>query len=454
MFDRLFTTPKIDSLVSDEALLAGMLRFESALASVQADLGLIPPGAATVIGECCSVQFFDLGGICRSAERDGNPAIPLVKVLGQRVKAMDVEAARYVHFGATSQDVIDTGLMLCTKKALDTLVVDLIALEEGLIGLIERNRRTFMPGRTLLQHARPISFGLKVAGWLDGIVRCRKMLEHGAAKSLAVQFGGAVGSLAASGPKGLQILEGLARKLDLTTPELPWHTQRDRIGRLGMDLALLETALAKMAQDVVLLMQTEVGEVGEELGAGGGGSSTLPHKQNPIAPTKILANAKRVPSLVSALLTSTVHEHERSVGGWHAEWVTFPELVRTVGGSVAHALDLVSGLKVHSERMRSNMELTNGLLFAENVSIELAESLGKSTAHEILTRASQKSRQTGQHLRAVLEEDPTLKKLLDPGDLDRLFSPEQGSELTDELIDRVLAGRSPCFRQHLNAASE
>ncbi len=174
-------------------------------------------------------------------------------MLGQHVKAVDVEAARYVHLGATSQDVIDTGLMLCTKKALDALLVDLIELEEQLIGLIERHRRTFMPGRTLLQHARPISFGLKAAAWLDEIVRCRKMLEQGAAKSLAVQFGGAVGNLAASGPEGLQILDGLARKLDLMTPELPWHTQRDRVGRLGMDLALLGTALAKMAQDVVLL---------------------------------------------------------------------------------------------------------------------------------------------------------------------------------------------------------
>jgi 3-carboxy-cis,cis-muconate cycloisomerase len=438
MFDRLFTEPRIDSLVSDEALVAGMLRFESALASVQADLGLIPSAAATVIGECCSVQFFDLEGLCHSAERDGNPAIPLVKALGQHVKAIDVEAARYVHLGATSQDVIDTGLMLCTKKALATLLVDLIALEERLIDLIERHRQTFMPGRTLLQHARPISFGLKAAGWLDGIARSRKMLKQGAAKSLAVQFGGAVGSLAASGPKGLQILDGLARKLDLMTPELPWHTQRDRVGRLGMDLALLGTALAKMAQDVVLLMQTEVAEVAEDLGAGGG-SSTLPHKQNPIAPTKILANAKRVPSLVSALLSSMIHEHERSVGGWHAEWVTLPEIVRAVGGSVAHALDLVSGLKIRSERMRANMEITNGLLFAENVSIELAESLGKSTAHEILTRASQKSRHTGQHLREVLEEDLTLKKLFHPGDLDCLFSPAQGSELANELIDRVLA---------------
>jgi 3-carboxy-cis,cis-muconate cycloisomerase len=429
----------IDPLVSDEALIAGMLRFESALATVQADLGVIPPGAATVIEDCCSVRSFDVEGLCRSAERDGNPAIPLVKVLSQHVAAIDVEAARYVHLGATSQDVIDTGLMLCTKKALDALIPDLVGLEERLIGLIELHRRTFMPGRTLLQHARPISFGLKAAGWLDGIVRCRKMLQQGAAKSLVVQFGGAVGSLAASGPKGLEILDGLARKLDLMNPELPWHTQRDRVGRLGMDLALLETALAKMAQDVVLLMQTEVAEVAEDLGTGGGGSSTLPHKQNPIAPTKILANAKRIPSLVSALLTSSVHEHERSVGGWHAEWVTFPEIIRAVGGSAAHALELVSGLKIHTERMQANIELTNGLLFAENVSIQLAESLGKSTAHQVLTRASQKARQTGEHLRKVLEEDPTLKKLLGPGDLDRLFTPEQGDGLTDELIDRVLA---------------
>jgi 3-carboxy-cis,cis-muconate cycloisomerase len=352
---------------------------------------------------------------------------------------MDADAAKYVHMGATSQDVIDTGLMLCTKRALDLVFANLASIEERLIDLVERQRRTFLPGRTLLQHARPISFGLKAAGWLDGIARCRRMLQQGAATSLVVQFGGAVGSLAASGPKGLEILDTLARKLDLTTPEVPWHTQRDRIGRLGTDLALVGTALAKIAQDVVLLMQTEVAELAEDLGSGGGGSSTLPHKQNPIAPTKILANAKRIPALVAALLTSMVHEHERSAGGWHAEWVVFPGIIRAVGGSAAHALELVSGLQIHPERMRANIDLTNGLLFAENISIELAKSLGKSTAHGLVTRASQKARQTGLHLRKVLEEDPIVKNLLDSDSLDRLFSPEQGEELTDELINRVIA---------------
>jgi 3-carboxy-cis,cis-muconate cycloisomerase len=439
MFDNLFTAPPVNALLSDEALIDAMLRFESALAATQADLGLVPQKAASVIGDCCSRQLFDVNDLLRSAERDGNPAIPLVKAIGKRVAAMDPDATKYVHMGATSQDVIDTGLMLCTKRALELVFANLASIEERLIELIERQRRTFLPGRTLLQHARPISFGLKAAAWLDGIARCRRMLQQDASTSLAVQFGGAVGSLAASGPKGLEILEALARKLDLATPEVPWHTQRDRIGRLGMDLALVGTALAKIAQDVVLLMQTEVAESAEDLGSGGGGSSTLPHKQNPIAPTKILANAKRIPALAAALLTSMVHEHERSPGGWHAEWVVFPEIIRAVGGSAAHALELVSGLQIHPERMLANIDLTNGLIFAENISIELAKSLGKSAAHGLVTRASQRARQTGVHLRKVLEEDVTVKNLLDSGGLDRLFSPETGEELTDELINRVLA---------------
>jgi 3-carboxy-cis,cis-muconate cycloisomerase len=439
MFDNLFSAPQIEALLSDEALIEAMLRFESALAATQADLGIVPQKAASVIGNCCSVQFFDVNDLLRSAERDGNPAIPLVKAIGKQVAAMDPDATKYVHMGATSQDVIDTGLMLCTKRALELVIADLAGIEERLINLVERQRRTFLPGRTLLQHARPISFGLKAAGWLDGIARCRRMLQQDAATSLAVQFGGAVGSLAASGPKGLEILDALARKLDLPTPEVPWHTQRDRIGRLGMDLALAGTALAKMAQDVVLLMQTEVAELAEDLGSGGGGSSTLPHKQNPIAPTKILANAKRIPALAAALLTSMVHEHERSAGGWHAEWVVFPEIVRAVGGSAAHALELVSGLQIHPDRMRANIDLTNGLIFAENISIELAKSLGKSAAHGLVTRTSQKARQSGLHLRKVLEDDPTVKNLLDSDGFDRLFSPEHGEELTDELINRVIA---------------
>jgi 3-carboxy-cis,cis-muconate cycloisomerase len=439
MFDNLFTAPQMEALLSDEALIDAMLRFESALAATQADLGLVPQKAASVIGDCCSVQFFDVGDLLCSAERDGNPAIPLIKAIGKLVATMDPDATKYVHMGATSQDVIDTGLMLCTKRALELVIANLAGIEERLINLAEAQRRTFLPGRTLLQHARPISFGLKAAGWLDGIARCRRMLQQDAATSLAVQFGGAVGSLAASGPKGLEILDALARKLDLATPEVPWHTQRDRIGRLGMDLALVGTALAKIAQDVVLLMQTEVAELAEDLGSGGGGSSTLPHKQNPIAPTKILANAKRIPALAAALLTSMVHEHERSPGGWHAEWVVFPEIIGAVGGSTAHALELVSGLQIHPERMRANIDLTDGLIFAENISIELAKSLGKSAAHGLVTRSSQKARQTGLHLRKVLEEDPTVKNLLDSDGLDRLFSPEHGEELTDELINRVIA---------------
>jgi 3-carboxy-cis,cis-muconate cycloisomerase len=442
MFDKLFTAPPIDALLSDEALIDAMLRFESALAETQADLGIIPQKAASVIGDCCSVRFFDVNDLLRSAERDGNPAIPLVKAIGKRVAAMDPDAAKYVHLGATSQDVIDTGLMLCTKRALELVFANLAGIQERLVDLIERQRRTFLPGRTLLQHARPISFGLKAAGWLDGLARCRRMLQQGATTSLAVQFGGAVGTLAASGPKGLKILDALARKLDLTTPGVPWHTQRDRIGRLGLDLALVATSLAKIAQDVVLMMQTEVAELAEDLGSGGGGSSTLPHKQNPIAPTKILANAKRIPALAAALLTSMVHEHERSAGGWHAEWVIFPEIIRAVGGSAAHAQELVSGLQIHPERMHANIDLTNGLIFAENISMELAKSLGKSAAHGLVTRASQKVRQTGLHLRKVLEEDLTVKNLLDSGGLDRLFSPETGEELTDELINRVLAQRT------------
>ena len=438
MFDSLFTAPAIDALFSDEALLEGMLKFESALAAAQADLGVIPEKAATVIGECCSLRKFAIKELLHAAEQDGNPAIPLVRALSKSVAATDSEAAKYVHMGATSQDAIDTGLMLCTKKALALIIADLISLEEQLIRLVKRHRRTFLPGRTLLQHARPISFGLKAAGWLDGITRCRKMLQEDAARDLAVQFGGAVGSLAASGPKGLEILDTLARKLELRAPEIPWHTQRSRLGRVGMDLALTGTALAKIALDVVLLMQTEVAELTEELGPGGG-SSSLPHKQNPVASTKILANAKRIPALAASLLVSMLHEHERSVGGWHAEWVVFPELARAVGGSAAHALNLIVGLQVHSERMRANIESSKGLIFAENVSTELSKSLGKSGAHSLVARASQAVRQTGLHLREVLEKDPAVGNLLDPSALDRLFSLEHGTDLTDELINRVLA---------------
>ena len=348
-----------------------MLDFEAALARAQARLGVIPAAAAPAIAARAEAELFDVAAIGRAAARAGNPAIPLVRRLTALVAEHDEPAARFVHWGATSQDAMDTGLVLQLRAFLGPLEADLGRLAAGLARLAEEHRDTAMVGRTWLQQALPTTFGLKAAGWLDAVGRHRQRLAELRPRLLVVQLGGAAGTLASLGGRGLEVADALAGELGLAAPALPWHGARDRVAELAAWLGLLVGTLGKVARDWSLMTQTEVGEVLEPAGEGRGGSSTMPHKRNPVAAAAVLAAAVRAPGLVATMLSAMVQEHERGLGGWHAEWETLPELAVLAAGALRQAAETVEGLEVDRGRMRANLGLTRGLIMAEAVQMAL-----------------------------------------------------------------------------------
>ncbi|PZP60593.1 MAG: 3-carboxy-cis,cis-muconate cycloisomerase [Pseudoxanthomonas spadix] len=435
----LFGDPDIDALLDDRARLQGMLDFEAALARAEARCGVIPDSAVGAIIEACRTDDFDLDALGAATALAGNPAIPLVKALTAKVKAHDEDAARWVHWGATSQDVIDTGTMLQLRRALDALTPKLDRLCAILRTLAQAERDTGLPGRTLLQQAVPVTFGLKAAGWLDALQRAQRRLQALRADALVLQFGGAAGTLASLEDRGLEVAQALARELELPLPALPWHTARDRIVEVGTAFALLAGALGKIATDIVLLMQSEVGEAFEPSGAGKGGSSAMPHKRNPVGCVAAIAAATRVPALVSTLFSAMSQPHERAPGQWHAEWETLPELIRLTTGSLAQMTVVLDGLQLDRARMAAHLDSFGGLLYAEAVSVALAATLGKSAAHALVEAAAKRAVGEQRHLREVLAEDAQVNTVLDAARLDALFAADSWRGMSDTWIDRVLA---------------
>ena len=444
LLDSLFRSKAIDELFSDAACLQGMLDFEAALARAEARVGVIPVAAAPPIASKCKAGLFDTGAIANAAALSGNLAIPLVKQLTALVAHDNKDAARYVHWGATSQDAIDTGRVLQLRQALELLSADLDSVTSMLGQLADKYRTTPIAGRTWMQQALPTSFGLKLAGWLDALDRHRVRLRETQQRCLVLQFGGAVGTLASLHTKGLEVAQALADELHLSLPALSWHAHRDRVAEIATTLGLLGGTLGKIGGDISLLMQTEVAEVEEPAGKGRGGSSTMPHKRNPVTSAVLLAAAARVPALVSTMLTSMVQQHERGLGGWHAEWETLPEIVQLVGGALHHLSETLPGLEIHSQKMRENIEATRGLIFAEAVAMALGGELGRQAAYELVEAACQRARAEGQHLRDILSQDSTVTKYLSTAKVDQLFDPQQYLGVADRLITRALdAHRTP-----------
>jgi 3-carboxy-cis,cis-muconate cycloisomerase len=438
LFDPLFGSAAMGEVFSDTARLQRMLDFEAALARAEARCAVIPSAAAQVIASKCKVELIDANALAAATTVSLNPAIPLVKQLTALVAKDDPEAARFVHWGATSQDANDTGLVLQIRQALDILEADLAALCRGLAQLAQKHRSTPMAGRTLMQHALPTTFGVKVAGWLDAMNRHRERFAETRRRVLVLQFGGAVGTLAALREKGLQVAEALAAELHLGLPTMPWHTQRDRVAETATTLGLCNGTLGKIARDISLHMQTEIAEVFEPAGEGRGGSSTMPHKRNPVSAAIVLSAATRVPGLVSTMLSAMVQEDERGLGNWHAEWETLPEIFRLTSGALHQMATIVPHLEVDVARMRRNLDATQGLIFAEAVAMAMGNHIGKSDAHALLEGASRQARESGRHLREVLAQDRVVSEHLSSADLDRLFSPENYLGVAQEWVDRVI----------------
>jgi 3-carboxy-cis,cis-muconate cycloisomerase len=402
----------------DHAWLRAMLDTEAALARALERAGLARAGGgaggtAGAGAAAAATGPFDLGALGRQAAQYGNPVPGLVAALR---KAVPPGAADTVHRGATSQDIIDTAAMLLARDALEAMAVDLAAAAGGCAGLAEAHRDTLMAGRTLLQQAVPVTFGLVAAGWLTALDEAGEGIARVRAERLAVQFGGAAGTLASLGDDGPAVARLLAGELGLALPVLPWHTDRSRIVEVAAACAGVSAALAKIARDVTLLAQSEVGEVREGGGPGGerrGGSSAMPHKQNPVAAIAILGCTRRVPGLAATLIAAAEQEHQRAAGAWHAEWEPFADLLRVTGSAAAWAADLTGGLVVDPARMRANLDATRGLPLAERVAGLLAPALGRAAAHDLVARASAHAVAVGGTLREALLGVPELAGWMD-----------------------------------------
>jgi len=437
LFDQLFRTEEVERIFSSRACLQAMLDFEAALAGAEARAGVIPSSAAAAIAAKCKADLFDVQALAAGANLAGNLAIPLVKALTALLAVED--AARFVHWGATSQDAIDTGCVLQLQKALSQISTDLARLADGLAGLAKTHRSTIVVGRTWMQQALPTTFGAKVAGWLDGVDRHRERLRETERRALVLQFGGAVGTLAALNNRGAEVAKFLAEELRLPLPELPWHSQRDRMAEVATTLGLCVGTLGKIARDIALHAQTEIAEVFEPAAEGRGGSSTMPHKRNPVTAAVVLAAATRVPTLVSTMLTAMVQEEERGLGGWHAEWETLPEIVRLTAGALHHMAETAPRLEIDAERMKQNLELTHGLIYAEAVTMALAQDIGKAAAHQLVEAACARAQKEKRHLRDVIGEDAQVSKHLSPSELKGLFDPRRYLGEAEAFVDRALA---------------
>jgi 3-carboxy-cis,cis-muconate cycloisomerase len=427
------------AVCDDVVFLQNMLDFEAALARAEAGCGVIPAEAAAAITKTCRAESFDIAALAQAATQSGNLAIPLVKALTANVARVDGAAARYVHWGATSQDVIDTATMLMLRAAIEALDGDLDRAVAGFARQARQHRDTAVVARTWLQHALPMPFGLKLAEYAAALHRSRKRLRRLREETLALQFGGAAGTLAALGDKGMAIAEALAQELNLSLPEAPWHTHRDRIADAASVFAIVTGTCGKIARDVSLMMQTDVGEAFEPAGQGRGGSSTMPHKRNPVAAASALAAATMAPNLAATIFAAQVQDHERSAGPWHAEWPTLPSLMLVTSGALAAIVDIAEGLEVDAARMRINLDATKGLIMAEAVTMRLAEKIGKSDAHHLIEAASNKAVAEKKHLRDVLTADANITGQLGADKIAKLFEPMEYQGASQALIDRLLA---------------
>ncbi len=425
LFAPIFAPAPLREAVSDGAWLQAMLDAEAALARAEARAGVIPAGAAEAIASCCDAGRFDVAALGEAARRLGAPVEPLVRALAEAAG----DAGRYVHWGATSQDILDTASMLVARNAVDLIFAELDAVTAACAALAETHRATPMAGRTLMQQALPTTFGLEAAGWLVGVLEARSRLAAVRDERLAVQLGGGAGTLAALGTQGIAVLALYAEELGLAEPALPWHANRVRIAELAGALDLAAGAVSKVALDVVLLSQTEVGEVAE---SGAGGSSTMPHKRNPTGSILAIACARRVHAQAGLLTGGLAQEHERAAGGWHAEWQPLSDALALTGGAAAAVREVVENLEIHPERMRANLDATDGLIMAERITFLLAERLGRFEAQELVSEACA----SGRPLRDALLADSRVA--LSPEELDAALDPTGYLGSAEAFVDRAL----------------
>lgn len=436
--DAIFTSSEMREVFSDQAQLRAMMQFEWALSSALEEHALAVRGSSDALKNLLDAGFFDRDQLQSEAVSSGNIAIPFLRQLTHALVATSQVAADSLHLGATSQDLLDTALVLQMRIAFKQVVARIARLDLALVGQIRFHANTILLGRTWLQPGPPTTLGLKFAGSLVALRRSLARLEFAQSQGLFLEFGGAVGTLSALGEKGAAVSQSLARKLELLEPAVPWHSQRDGVAQIAASLAILLGTLGKLAEDVALLMQAEVAEVSEAAGEGKGGSSTMPHKQNPVACAAILTAAKQAPGLASILLASMIQEHERGLGSWQAEWSTLPQLFCLADGALVHTIDLIENLVVHPDRMRLNIGAMRGLSLSESVSVALARKIGRTQANALVSIAARNALAEHLSLADVLKAMPEIKSHLAVEEIDALLMPERYLGSAERFIGNVL----------------
>jgi 3-carboxy-cis,cis-muconate cycloisomerase len=442
LWGALFARGAVD--MTDAAWLQAMLDVEAALARAAERAGLAPAGSGAAVTRVARAELFHNGTLGTAAAATGNPVPALVRELTRRLPESAAGAAAAVHTGATSQDIIDTAAMLLAARALDVILADLSSAADSCVSHAATHAEAVMPGRTLLQEAVPVTFGFVAAGWLTAIDEARRELARVRSTRLAVQFGGAAGTLASLGERGPDVATLLGTELGLPVPALPWHTNRLRIVELAAALTGACAALGKIARDVTLLAQTEIAEVREATAPGRGASSTMPHKQNPVAAVTVLAHTKQTPGLLATLTSAAEQEHQRAAGAWHSEWQPLTHLLTLTGSAASWSADLLQNLQVDTARMRANLEAAGGLPMAEHLASLLAPALGRLPAHDLVAEASTRATTNGISLAHAIYADERLAATLTKAGISRpeveaALRPESYLGATPEFIRRALA---------------
>jgi 3-carboxy-cis,cis-muconate cycloisomerase len=442
----LISSAAMRAIVDDRAHLQRMLDFEAALARAEAAVAAIPAGCVGPIDAACKADRYDLAAIGDRAVRAGDIATAVIAALTDEVARIDAEAGRYVHWGATAQDLIDSALMLELRAGIDALIADLNLAIDGFADIAGRHRRTAVVARTSLQHALPMPLGLKLAGYAAALARSRERLRRLRKEAVVLQFGGPSGTLAALGENGLAVTDRLAALLDLPAPDAPWHTHSDRLAEIAAGLAILTGTCGKIARDIALLMQTEIGEAHEAPRAAPNEATGLPRPRNPHLASAAITAATMAPNLLATIVAGQVQEHERALGGWQAQWHAVPALLLVTSGALAAIVALAQGLAIDPERMRSNLDVAQGLIMVDAVSTTLGAKVGHHEATMIVEDASKQAIASKRHLNNVLAEDPRVTAHMTPGELARLFELMGYQGVAQIYIDRLigsLGSRAP-----------
>ena len=436
-YNNLFSTPAMRSVFTDSSHFEAWLRTEIALTKAQEQVGLIPKGVSERLQKSASINKFNKSEMKAEFEKIGFPILPFVK---QLTKLCDPETARWVHYGTTTQDILDTGMVLQIRDGLRLIEGDQTGIIQTLITLVRKHHYTVMAGRTFQQLAAPITFGYKAAVWLDEILRHQQRLQEIKPRLLVGQCAGAVGTFAPLGDKGLEVQRLMMEELGLGVPDITWHTARDRWSELVSWMAMLASTLAKIANEVALLMRSEIGELSEPFETGRGASTTLPQKRNPIACEPIIANAHRLRELASSQMIAMIQEHERgALGQMHLEWMVMPDAFLFLSGALHHSRFILENLWVDIANMRKNLDLQGGLIMSEAVMMGLASKVGKSKAHHMVYAAAGKSRDAGITLREAILDDKDIMKHLSEKELDKLLDPVNYIGSAGEMVEAVLA---------------